>query len=205
MTIDHNFRTTKWSLVVSAADADADALQELCTAYWPALHRHVQRMGYQNEDARDLTQDFFTRLLEKKLLNLADPDRGRFRTFLLTALNRFVISQWHRREAAKRGGGRKRFSINPPESEQSRFEPRNESTPESEFHRDWAIRLIENTLQRLETSYETTEAGELFDALLPCIVRDSNSPSYADVATRMGSTEAAVKMAATRIRSGFVK
>jgi tRNA A-37 threonylcarbamoyl transferase component Bud32 len=117
------FHTTHWSLVVSAAGGSRQALEDLCAAYWQPLYGHVRRMGYDVADAQDLTQSFFARLLEKPLLGFADRGRGRFRTFLLTALHRFVINEWKRDRRDKRGGGRHTLSINFDASE-------NESVPE---------------------------------------------------------------------------
>ena len=203
MPADNNFRTTKWTLVVAAADADADALEELCVTYWPVLHQHVRRMGYEEADAQDLTQAFFARLLGKRLLSRANVNRGRFRTFLLTALHRFVINEWHRGEAAKRGGGHQHISLDFSTSEAGDLDVRNQRTPEAVFQREWAIRVIENAFERLRNAHESPQKRKLFDALVPCIARNHATPDYATVAANLDSTVAAVKMAASRLRKRF--
>lgn len=184
--------------MVSAASENGHALEELCMTYWPALYKHVRRMGYDDADAQDLTQSFFARLLEKQILARADRTRGRFRSFLLTSLHRFVINEWHRGEAAKRGGDREHFSID--FSQAAEIGIGKQSTPEAEFQREWAMCVIERSFERLREEHIASGKQELFDAIACCIVRDADSPSFSAVAEKLKSTIAAVKMAASRTR-----
>lgn len=107
----HRFQTTHWSLIIAASGASREALKELCQAYWPPLFWHLRRLGYEVAEAEDLTQAFFARLLDKHLLGAAEQGRGRFRTFLITALRRFVVNEWKYETAAKRGGGTRHVTI----------------------------------------------------------------------------------------------
>jgi len=148
---EHGFPTTHWSLVLSAGagsqpNAQA-ALERLCRAYWYPLYAYVRRQGRGVEEAQDLTQDFFARLLGKEYLRHADPVRGRFRTFLLTALKRFLVNDWEKGRAAKRGDGQPVISWDQRETE-TRFlvEPADRSTPENAFEKRWAVAVLEQVL-----------------------------------------------------------
>jgi RNA polymerase sigma-70 factor (ECF subfamily) len=195
------FNTTHWSLVVSAAGGSRQALETLCSAYWQPLYWFVRRMGYGPADAQDLTQSFFARLLEKQLLGFADRKRGRFRTFLLTAMRRFVINEWKRGQCDRRGGGRQMLSMSFDAGEdEAALEPSHNLTPESLFERRWAIQVIENSVARLSERQRTAEKCERFDELAPFLARPGSTPSYDEAAQRLGTTAAAVKMAVSRLR-----
>jgi RNA polymerase sigma factor (sigma-70 family) len=195
------FKTTHWSLVISAAGGSRQALEELCSAYWQPLYWYVRRMGYGPADAQDLTQSFFSRLLEKQLLGFADRERGRFRTFLLTALRRFVINEWRRDRRDRRGGGRRTLSVDFDASEnEAVLEPSHNLTPDSLFERRWAIQVLENSVARLKQQQRAAEKGERFDELAPLLARQGSPPSYQETAQRLGTTSAAVKMAVSRLR-----
>src|SRR5579864_9067442 len=114
------FPTTSWSLVIAAAKPTTSsraALASLCKMYWPPIYAFVRRAGYDRDQAQDLTQAFFTALLEKNYLGDADRERGRFRTFLLAAVKHFLSNQWDRAHAQKRGGGHIAIPIDPVEAE----------------------------------------------------------------------------------------
>ncbi|GAB5407383.1 MAG: sigma factor [Aureliella sp.] len=200
MPADQSFRTTRWSLVCSAARQDKAGLEELCQTYWPALYAAVRRMGYSDADAQDLTQAFFTRLLDKQILIQADSRRGRFRSFLLTALHRFVINEWHRGEAAKRGGNRRRVAMDLTALPANAHLSLSQESPEAAYQREWAMCLIEKAFQQLRAEHVEQGRQELFEAITPCIARDQNSPSYASIAEKLGNTIASAKMATTRAR-----
>ncbi|MCA1702125.1 MAG: sigma-70 family RNA polymerase sigma factor, partial [Actinobacteria bacterium] len=146
-----SFATTHWSMVLSAGQrsspASAAALADLCQRYWYPLYVYVRRTIRDVHEARDLTQAFFARLLEKNTLALADPQRGRFRSFLLTALKHFLINEWEKAKAQKRGGGRALLALDFDSKEsQIALEPSHDATPERLFERHWAMTLLDQVL-----------------------------------------------------------
>ena len=150
------FATTRWTVVLAAGQksdaAAADALATLCQTYWYPVYAFVRRRGYGPEDAQDLTQAFFARVLEKHAMNAADPARGRFRSFLLASLKHFLANEWDRQSAAKRGGGRPPASLDVPFDEAERRyarEPVDALTPDRLFERGWAVTLLDAVLDDL--------------------------------------------------------
>jgi RNA polymerase sigma factor (sigma-70 family) len=202
------FVTTHWSLVARAAEADPAqseaALEELCRTYWYPLYAYIRRLGRSPQDAEDLTQSFFARLLEKKYLADAEPEKGKFRTFLLTALKRFLANEWDREHAQKRGGFQTVLSIDQAAAE-SRWasEPGHDAAPDVLFERQWARILLDLVLHRLEQEYAQTGRAALFVQLRPCLARGSSAHPYAEIASGLGVTEAAVKMAVQRLRARY--
>lgn len=196
-----NFRTTHWSLVVAASEDSQSALEELCTAYWPPLHWHLRRLGFTEAQAEDLTQAFFARLLEKRLLDVADSRRGRFRTFLLTALRRFVVNEWKQGTAQKRGGGAKHIDISSSEFQSLVPEGGHDLTPDRLFERQWALVVLQRAFHDLELEYTAAGNQAQFEALAPLLTRESESTSYDTLATQLQSTAGALRMAASRLRA----
>jgi len=201
------FVTTHWSVVLDAAGSDTKsrvALETLCRTYWYPLYAYVRRRGHSAPDAQDLTQAFFTRLLERQWVGHADPDRGRFRTFLLTALSRFLADEWDRLRAQKRGGGQVHLPIQL-DSAETRYghEPADKATPEQYFERRWALTLLESVLEGLRTEYEREGKAELFAGLNGCLVGGSESQPYAALAAQLGMNEGAVKVAVHRLRKRY--
>src|SRR6266567_2201695 len=146
-----DFRTTQWSLVLKACRSDeaeaAAALDKLCRAYWYPLYAFVRRRGYDPETARDLTQSFFAALLARNQFAVADPTRGRFRSFLVHSLTHFLANEWRDAQRLKRGGGAAVFSLDGLEPEERyRLEPIVESDAEKLFDRRWAYTLVERAL-----------------------------------------------------------
>ena len=199
------FDTTHWSLVVRAGNGSTlearDSLTVLCENYWFPLYAFVRRSGYSEEDARDLTQDFFVRLLDKQFLAAADSQKGRFRTFLLAALKHFLANEYDRNHAQKRGGGLKRLSWEGLEA-LYRLEPADTRTPERIFEQQWAISLLHRVLTRLQTEMEAGNKIALFEALKDHLTGDQTT-SYSTTAARLGMTEGAVKVAAYRLRQRY--
>jgi len=147
------FQTTRWTTVLAARDgrdrAGEAAMEALCRAYWYPLYAYVRRSGRSPEDAQDLTQAFFARLLERDFLRLVAPEKGRFRTFLLVALKRFLAQEWHKSQAIKRGGGVSFLPIDTSEAERRyAIEVVDETSPEVLYDRRWALTLLERTLGR---------------------------------------------------------
>jgi RNA polymerase sigma-70 factor (ECF subfamily) len=199
------FATTHWSVVVSATDQSspksAEALESLCKAYWLPLYAYCRRSGHSPADAEDLTQGFFARLLEKDYLKSASQEKGRFRSFLLVALKRFIANEWDHQHALKRGGFARFVPIDQDLAE-SRFasELAHNLQPDLLFDRQWAMTLLDHTLSRLRQEYLETGRAQLFDYLHGCLAKDETALPYAEIATRLNLTEAAVKMAVHRLR-----
>jgi RNA polymerase sigma-70 factor (ECF subfamily) len=203
-----SFVTTHWSVVLSAREANSPqssaALEALCRSYWYPLYAHVRRQGYAPHDAQDLTQEFFARLLQKHYLDAAAREKGRFRTFLLVALKRFLANEWDRRHAQKRGGFTAVVSIDQ-EMAESRFaaEPAHQLQPDVLFDRQWAVTLLDRTMSRLREEYIASGRAKLFELLRGCLARDESALPYAEIAVRLNLSEAAVKMAVQRLRARY--
>lgn len=207
-TGDPQFYTTQWSLVVAAAgeagEASQMALADLCRAYWYPVYAFIRRRGHSAEDSRDLAQDFFATLLEKGYLADADPERGRFRAFLLMAVARFVSKQRDKAAAQKRGGGRQPLSLDFGDGE-SRYqrEPSHDWTPERIFERRWALTLLDRTLAQLRHEHDQAGKLPLFEALKVFLTGEAGSPPLRKVAEHLGMTEGAVKVAVHRLRQKY--
>lgn len=201
------FVTTHWSVVIRARQGDTtaqQALSELCCTYWYPLYAFVRRLGQSPQDAEDLTQAFFTRLLEKNYIAAADQEKGRFRTFLLITLKRFLANEWDRQHAQKRGGFATVISIDQSLAE-SRFgaEPAHQETPDVLFERQWAMTLLEQVMARLQAEFAATDRAEQFTYLRACLTKDDAALPYAEIGARLGLTEPAVKMAVQRLRARY--
>ena len=202
------FNTTHWSVVLQAGANDspqaAEALASLCRAYWYPLYAYVRRQGRTVEDAQDLTQEFFARLLELNYLRSADRKRGRFRTFLLTSLKHFLINEWKRVNRKKRGSGQKILSLDE-EMAESRFtaEPAVDQPPDALYDRGWAAVLLDRALVALRAELEQSGRRDLFDRLKVFVWGEKNALSYAAMAEQLGMTEGAVKVAVHRLRQRY--
>jgi RNA polymerase sigma-70 factor (ECF subfamily) len=203
-----SFATTHWSLVLAAArdnrPAARAALAKLCETYWHPLYYYVRRRGYRPEEAQDLTQEFFATLLAKGYLRVADPGRGRFRSFLLASLNHFLANEWDRGRTQKRGGGRKAISLDLPDAE-SRYslEPDDNLTAEKLYERQWALALLDQVLAELRQEFVREGKQRLFDRLKGFLGGAAAETSYAAVAGELDMTEGAVKMALHRLRRQY--
>jgi len=180
------------------------ALERLCRAYWYPLYAYVRRQGRSVEEAQDLTQEFFARLLQKEYLRHTDPARGRFRTFLLTALKRFLVNDWEKGRAARRGGGQQIISWDERVTE-TRFlaESADQSTPEKAFEKRWALIVLEQVLERLRDEFTASGHAERFERLKVLLWGEKGSPPYAEVAAELGLTEGALKVAVHRLRQRY--
>ena len=169
----HSFATTQWSLVLRAAQpndpAARTAMEALCRRYWFPLYAFARRRVAEVHEAQDLTQEFFLRLLEKNSLTTASPERGRFRSFLLTSLKNFLANEWDRAIAQKRGGGRERLSLDWDVGESRlSLEPAHSDTPEREFERQWALTLLDVVIQRLQDFPQPTGTSMVLSQLADC-------------------------------------
>jgi RNA polymerase sigma factor (sigma-70 family) len=202
------FATTHWSVVLTAGGSDTtvsrDALAKLCQTYWYPLYAYVRRRNFSPSDAEDLTQEFFARFLEHDWVANADREKGRFRTFLLSAMNHFLANEWDKARAQKRGGGAPLLPLEFDTAE-TRYshEPAENVTPEQHFERRWALTLLETVTSRLGTEYERDGKQDLFSALHPCLVGDRTAQPYEELARKLGLTEGAVKSAVHRLRQRY--
>lgn len=202
------FPTTRWSRIVAArgfvATEAREALAELCSAYWYPLYAFIRRKGHGSEESLDLTQDYFARLLERGNVAFADADKGRFRSFLLTDCSRWLADRRVHDHAAKRGGGALPISIDVRDAEgQYQLEPAHEESPERLFEREWAPALLERVLAELRREYESTGRAASFEVLKSVLEAGSTRVSQAEMAVRLGTTEAAVQVAVHRLRRRY--
>ena len=202
------FTTTHWSLVLNARDPSSplatEALEKLCRTYWYPLYVYVRRQGEDDESAKDLTQGFFARLLEKNYLAQVQRERGKFRSFLLASLKHFLADEWDKARAQKRGGGQPIISLDDTTCEDRyRLEPAEAMDAEKLFERRWALTLLEQARTRVKEEYVKAGKAELYDRLNAFESGDQNAPSYAQVAAELGLTESAVKSAVFRMRQRY--
>ena len=186
-------------------DTDArKALEQLCQTYWYPLYAFVRRRGHSVEDAQDLTQAFFARLLEKDYLANVDRAKGRFRSFLLASLKHFLSNEWDRAGAQKRGGRRSLIPLDGPAAESHyALEPADNITPENLYERRWALTLLEATLARLRDEFAGEGKSRSFDELKFALVGDKGSVGYAELARQLGMSEGALKVAVHRLRARY--
>ncbi len=208
MAQDAAFHPTHWSLIAALRAGDAPragkAMESLCQAYWYPLYAYVRRLGHPQEDAADLTQGFFLHLMEHRLLEGADPGRGRLRNLLLTAMQRFLRDDWRKQQRHKRGCGHHPLSIDEVTAE-GRYarEPASADTPESLYHRRWALTLLERTLTGLREDYAQQGKADLFDALKPALTEDPDAESADRTGETLGMAAGAVRVAVCRLRARY--
>jgi RNA polymerase sigma-70 factor (ECF subfamily) len=176
----------------------------LCRLYWYPLYAYVRRRGHGAQDAEDLTQEFFARVLAKDYLASVDRSKGKFRSFLLASLKHFLANEWDRSHAQKRGGGQVILPLDGASAE-TRYglEPAHDVTPEKLFERQWAITVLEQVMVRLKREFVAGEKADIFDVLKPFLAGDETSATYAQVAAKLGMTEGAVKVAVHRMRRRY--
>ena len=202
-----SFPTTRWSLVLAVGGSSvtsAEALDSLCRIYWPPIYAYARYRGYSTEHAEDLTQGFFAKLLEKRYVDQANRERGKFRAFLLSSFKNYMANEWDRSRAQKRGGGQWFVSLDFSDAErQVRIEPADRSTPETIFMQRWARTLLDQVLDRLRD--ETIRAGNAkrFDRLKGFLTGSEPGVAYRQLATELDMSESAVKVAVHRMRQRF--
>lgn len=202
------FETTHWSLVVAGGERESgrreEALEALFAQYWYPLYVFVRSKVRDSHEARDVTQDFFTFLLEKNTLSVASPDRGRFRSFLLASVKNFLANHRQKQSAQKRGGGRRQLSLDFDDGER-RFshEPTEELTPERHFDRQWAITLLDAVLNHLRSEYVESDRLAQFDAMKPFISITPDDVTYRSLSEQLAITENAATVAVHRLRKRY--
>jgi DNA-directed RNA polymerase specialized sigma24 family protein len=198
------FLTTHWSMVMRAGDSQSPeaglAMERLCADYWYPLYSFVRRTGHGHEDACDLTQGFFARFLEKDYLRSVDATRGKFRSFLLTAMKFHLSNEWDKSQAQRRGGGAVTFSLDEASAEERYgLEPVDHETPERLYERRWAEAVLSAVMDRLAAETEPARFGRLKDFLLG----EKAGVSYTTAAEELGMSPAAVASAIQRLRARF--
>ena len=203
-----SFDTTRWRLILKTRDSDPNAapsaLEELCQIYWQPLYAYLRKSGQDPESARDLTQGFFTQLLERHDLDKADPERGRFRSFLLTALINYSRNQWARESAQKRPARNGAISIDVSAAEGGLREMLTDhTTPEQLFERQWALALLQSAVDALREEFAHSGKSERFEALSPYLTVDVKPASYEELSDRLGISPGAVKVAVHRLKNRY--
>jgi RNA polymerase sigma-70 factor (ECF subfamily) len=202
------FNTTCWT-VLGSVDSDesvvaAAALEHLCTTYWSPVYAYARCAGNSPDDALDLTQGFFEKLIEGRKFTQADKERGRFRSFLLVSFKNYISNQRAKANAVRRGGRVTFVPIDQSNAESSfRIEPVDRSSPDRAFDRQWALALLDTVMTQLRNQYARSCDERLFDTLQPCLASGRDRHSYAELAGQLQMTEGAVKVAVHRMRKRY--
>ena len=204
------FATTHWSVVLAAGKSSSpqheQALSTLCQTYWFPLYAYLRRRGYDTHQAEDYTQGFFADILEKHDLRAADPERGRFRSFLLATLKHFLSDERDHAHAQKRGGGRKLLSLDFQEAEsQYHLEPADRLSPEKLFEKSWALTVLEKTMVSLRADSARRGKEDVFDHLKVYLTTEKDEIPYRDMATELDMTEGSIRVAVHRLRRQYRK
>ena len=201
------FHTTRWSVVLSvrgkASPEASEALEALCRQYWPPLYAYVRHRGNSAHDAQDLTQAFFARLLEKEWLADVDREKGRFRSFLLMALKRFLANEWDRSRAQKRGGAVEVISLDAQAAERIPIPELSAMPSEFLFEKRWALTVLENVMRRLREEHETAGRLAEYERLKPCLTAERGGIGYDEIAIDLHMEPASARSAVHRLRKRF--
>jgi RNA polymerase sigma-70 factor (ECF subfamily) len=202
------FATTHWTVVLAAGRGDSPqakvALEELCRTYWYPLYAYVRRHGHSREDAEDLTQGFFARLLEKNYLEGITNDKGKFRAFLLVALKRFLANEWDRANRQKRGGGVAPLSLDWQDAEaRYQINPAHDLSPDKLYDRAWAVIVLERVITRLRDENNVDGKAGLYERLKPFLMLGKNEIPYPQAAATLKMSEGAVRVAVYRLRRRY--
>jgi len=208
MTAAAAFQPTRWSLISAVRSGSAPrvqaALETLCATYWYPLYAYIRRRGHGAEEAADLTQAFFVRVLEKDFFARADQQRGRLRTFLLTAVQHFLRDDWQKQQRQKRGGGIVPLSIDEAVAEGLyAHEPADGRDAETIYHRRWALTLLDRSMNALREDYAAQGKGEVFEALKSFLTVEDEEQSAAVVGQKLGLEAGAVRVAIFRLRRRY--
>jgi RNA polymerase sigma-70 factor (ECF subfamily) len=200
------FPNTRWSVVLAARQASpesAAALETICRLYWSPLYAFARRSRYSPHDAQDLTQEFFCRLLEKRWLDSADREKGKLRSFLIAALKHFMGNEWRRASAQKRGGGRAHTELDTAFAESRLATDAVALSPDETFDQQWALTLLDLTVNRLRAEFVAAEKVAEFESLKSCLMADRGTIDYAAVAKQLNMNEGAARVAVHRLRKRF--
>lgn len=200
------FATTHWSVVLAAGAHDSPqataALESLCRAYWYPLYAWLRRRGHTTHDAQDLVQSFLASLLQRRSFSTAAQDKGRFRSFLLAALNHFLADEWDKARALKRGGGQTLLSLDEAQADaRYRAEPTASASPDQLFDKRWALTLLEQALARLRE--EHSASPRQFELLQPFLTDVPDGGASQRVAAELGLSPGAARVAVHRLRQRY--
>ncbi len=201
------FQTTHWSVVLVAGREtslkSAEALEQLCRAYWYPLYTYIRRRASDQVEAQDLTQEFFARMLAKQWLAQAEPARGKFRSFLLASLNHFLANEWHRSQRQKRGGGRPAISLDDTAEGRYLVQPSTEATPEKAYERQWALTLFDRALEQLRAEHARTGKDRQYELLKDYLWQQGNADEYQRAGEQLQLSHGAVSSAVHRLRQRY--
>jgi RNA polymerase sigma factor (sigma-70 family) len=206
--VSGGFRTTRWTVVLKAAkgegEASRDALESLCEAYWYPVYAFVRRQGFGAEEARDLTQGYFMRLIERQGLKNVRPELGRFRSFLLASVRHYLSNERDREQARKRAPEKPLVPLDV-QSAEDRYlaEPEDALTPETVFEHKWAMTVFERAMRRLSDEWSGDERSRRFQSLSLCLTGREPAPSYRELAAELDMSEDAVKVSVHRLRQRY--
>jgi RNA polymerase sigma-70 factor (ECF subfamily) len=188
----------------TGSDGGQTALETLCRAYWYPIYVYVRRKGHGPESAQDLTQEFFAQLISKEHLKLADRNKGKFRTFLLAMLDHFLAREWSRAHRQKRGGQFTFISLDQQSPEERyRIEPQDNETPERNFDRQWALTVLERTMNKLEQECNSSGKSDFFREAKALLTAGPDSGTYVEMSARLGMSEGAMRVAVHRLRQRY--
>ena len=202
------FATTLWSVVTTAGHGAPEpaqkALETLCRAYWYPIYVYIRRKGHEPDEAEDLTQEFFAQLIAKEHVRLADRTKGKFRTFLLAMLDYFLAREWSRAHRQKRGGQFQFTSFDqPPPEERYRMQPADHDTPEKKFMRQWALTVLKQAMNALQTECDANGKTLLFQEAKNLLSGERDGAAYAQISQRLGLAEGAARVAVHRLRQRY--
>lgn len=207
-TKNNLFPITRWSLIAllqnGSHEERVQSLDHICSIYWKPVYGWLRAHGNSPENAQDITQDFFCRMVDEDWLVAVAEEKGRLRSYLLVLLKRHTANAWNHQQAQKRGGGCSFLYIDSKEGESVWNEIATENTtPDDLYDRSWALQLLNNVMQNLKQSYDKAGRGQLYDVLSTHLTGNSSIESYAEAASILGMTESAVKVAAHRLRARY--
>lgn len=202
------FTTTRWSMVVAAKQSQSEearsALEVLCRTYWLPLYAYVRRQGHLRQEAEDLTQGFFARMLEKDYLVSVERSKGRFRSFLLASLRHYILDDYKYARRQKRGGGAETISLDIEYAEERLSSDQDQTgSPEIIFDRQWALAVTRSALEALADDYARLDKATLFETLKPFLMGSTQSESYSQTAESLGITQNALRVAISRLRQRY--
>lgn len=200
--------TTQWSSIILLKDLKNPeaqiALANLFKKYWTPLYIYVRRKGYNVEDSQDLVQGFFTDLIEKEYLKKADKEKGRFRSFLLSSMNHYLINEWDKKKALKRGGDKIILSLDFEEAEGNyKKEPSSSLSPDKIYERQWVVSLLNMVLDKLKQEFTENGKEQVYEEIKGCMTYEDTDTTYSEIAQKLGMSEGAIKVTIHRARKRF--